>query len=145
MAETYLQQAKQLCFPLIWLPFMKNGLRILMLISVQMEDSLSVHLIMASLVLFTFKLHVLTTKDNGFGDGSGPVDWQSVQPNLALQLYQYYGNKKIIEEAYPYSQTFIELLLANPETVESGLGDWMSLGFEIVFPSLIRKKQAQHN
>ncbi|MDQ6844866.1 MAG: glycoside hydrolase family 78 protein [Bacteroidota bacterium] len=38
--------------------------------------------------------------DRGYGDGSGPVGWELAFPYLQKQLYEFYGDKKIIEENY---------------------------------------------
>ena len=39
--------------------------------------------------------------DKGFGDGSGPIGWELAYPYLQKLLYDYYGDKRIIEENYP--------------------------------------------
>eukprot|EP01105_Mastigella_eilhardi_P025947 TRINITY_DN724_c0_g1_i3.p1 TRINITY_DN724_c0_g1~~TRINITY_DN724_c0_g1_i3.p1 ORF type:complete len:709 (+),score=137.89 TRINITY_DN724_c0_g1_i3:744-2870(+) len=65
--------------------------------------------------------------DNGLGGQSGPIDWQSVVPQLALLLYRHYGDATFLDEAYPAMQRFIELALSNITSVEAGLGDWMTL------------------
>lgn len=48
--------------------------------------------------------------DNGFGDGSGPIAWASVLPVLQWQLYQYYGNRQMLEEMYEPTKRFVHLL-----------------------------------
>jgi len=48
--------------------------------------------------------------DHGFGDGSGPLAWGIVHPFLLWQLYQYYGDRLIVEEQYEYAKRWIELL-----------------------------------
>ena len=42
--------------------------------------------------------------DNGLGDMSGPVGWDTFQPMAIMWLYKYYGNVQIIEEAYNYTK-----------------------------------------
>ncbi|KAH3766065.1 glycoside hydrolase family 78 [Pelomyxa schiedti] len=87
--------------------------------------------------------------DHGFGDGSGPVDWQSVFPQLALEQYQYYGNLLALQLAYPYAKDFIQLMLSNLDTVQNGLGDWMTIepsptqltGLGILFADLVAMSQ----
>ncbi len=39
--------------------------------------------------------------DRGPGDGSGPLGWQLAYPFLIRQLYEFYGDKRIIEDNYP--------------------------------------------
>ncbi|MBN8861424.1 MAG: family 78 glycoside hydrolase catalytic domain [Sphingobacteriales bacterium] len=39
--------------------------------------------------------------DRGPGDGSGPLGWQLAYPFLIQQLYEFYGDKRIIEDNYP--------------------------------------------
>jgi alpha-L-rhamnosidase len=38
--------------------------------------------------------------DRGPGDGSGPLGWQLAYPFLIQQLYEFYGDKQIIEDNY---------------------------------------------
>jgi alpha-L-rhamnosidase len=38
--------------------------------------------------------------DKGYGDDSGPLGWELAFPYLQKQLYDFYGDKKIIEENY---------------------------------------------
>ncbi|MES1223915.1 MAG: family 78 glycoside hydrolase catalytic domain, partial [Bacteroidota bacterium] len=38
--------------------------------------------------------------DKGYGGESGPLGWELVFPYLQKQLYEYYGDKRIIEENY---------------------------------------------
>lgn len=38
--------------------------------------------------------------DRGYGDGSGPIGWELVFPYLQKQLYEFYGDKRIIENNY---------------------------------------------
>ncbi|MBX3253202.1 MAG: family 78 glycoside hydrolase catalytic domain [Chitinophagaceae bacterium] len=38
--------------------------------------------------------------DRGPGDGSGPLGWQLAFPYLVKQLYEFYGDKQIIEQQY---------------------------------------------
>ncbi len=39
--------------------------------------------------------------DRGYGGKSGPLGWQLAFPFLQKKLYEYYGDKKVIEEYYP--------------------------------------------
>jgi len=38
--------------------------------------------------------------DKGYGGESGPLGWELVYPYLQKQLYEYYGDRRIIEENY---------------------------------------------
>ncbi len=38
--------------------------------------------------------------DRGYGDGSGPLGWQLAFPFLQKKLYEFYGDKRILEENY---------------------------------------------
>lgn len=67
--------------------------------------------------------------DGGFGGGSGPIAWGSVHPFLLWQLYQYYGDRAIIEEQYPYSKKWLELLVKSAEDgiIKQCIGDHESV------------------
>ena len=39
--------------------------------------------------------------DRGYGDQSGPLGWQLGFPYLQKKLYEFYGDKRIIEQNYP--------------------------------------------
>jgi len=40
--------------------------------------------------------------DRGLGGESGPLGWQLAFPYVQKQLYDFYGDKRIIDRAYPY-------------------------------------------
>jgi alpha-L-rhamnosidase len=48
--------------------------------------------------------------DKGFGDLSGPLGWQLAFPYLQQQLYDWYGDKRVIEAYYPALQRQIAFL-----------------------------------
>jgi alpha-L-rhamnosidase len=48
--------------------------------------------------------------DRGYGDLSGPLGWQLAFPYLQQQLYDFYGDKRVIEENYAALQKQIEFL-----------------------------------
>ncbi len=48
--------------------------------------------------------------DEGYGNGSGPIEWGTAHPELLWQLYQYYGNRKIVKEQYPVARNWVEFL-----------------------------------
>jgi alpha-L-rhamnosidase len=50
--------------------------------------------------------------DRGYGDSSGPLGWQLAFPYLQKQLYDYYGDKRIIEKYYPAFKKQMDFLQA---------------------------------
>jgi alpha-L-rhamnosidase len=48
--------------------------------------------------------------DNGLGDSSGPISFQLVVPYVAKQLYDFYGDKRVIEKYYPALQKLARFL-----------------------------------
>lgn len=50
--------------------------------------------------------------DRGYGDSSGPLGWQLAFPYLQKQLYDYYGDKRIVEEYYPAFKRQMDFLQA---------------------------------
>jgi alpha-L-rhamnosidase len=48
--------------------------------------------------------------DEGYGGGSGPIEWGTAHPELLWQLYRYYGNKKLLREQYPNAKKWVEFL-----------------------------------
>ncbi|WP_423146158.1 family 78 glycoside hydrolase catalytic domain [Rubrolithibacter danxiaensis] len=57
----------------------------------------------------------------GIGDKSGPLGWQLAFPYVQKQLYEYYGDKRIIEENYPAFRRQIDFI--NSKAVD-GLFYW---------------------
>lgn len=51
-------------------------------------------------------------KDKGVGGESGPLGWQLAFPYLQMQLYEFYGDKRIIETHYPAVVKQLEFLQA---------------------------------
>jgi alpha-L-rhamnosidase len=65
--------------------------------------------------------------DAGMGGESGPIGWDSVVLPLQLYLFDYYGDRRVMEDSYTASARWMEFLLAAPAgAVEGGLSDWMS-------------------
>ncbi|CAB9522605.1 K05989 alpha-L-rhamnosidase [Seminavis robusta] len=64
--------------------------------------------------------------DKGLGFGTGPIGWQTFQPEALLWLYKYYGDIKTLRESFPHTKAYIDLL-DNHQTdgIQNGLGDWM--------------------
>lgn len=67
--------------------------------------------------------------DSGPGDGSGPMGWQAAYPFLIKKMYEYYGDKRIIEENYAAVARLIAFLEARAEDhlSDKDLGDHEAL------------------
>ncbi len=67
--------------------------------------------------------------DKGLGGNSGPIGWGTAQPWLLYQLYQYYGNRRIIEKQYEYSKQWVQLIQddAKDHVIDVGISDHESL------------------
>jgi alpha-L-rhamnosidase len=67
--------------------------------------------------------------DESLGAKAGPVGWGSAQPVLLWQLYQYYGNKRALEENYELTRRWISLLrtCARDNILDNGISDHESL------------------
>jgi alpha-L-rhamnosidase len=50
--------------------------------------------------------------DRGYGDGSGPLGWQLGFAFLQKQVYDFYGDKKVIEESYDAFKKQMDFLKA---------------------------------
>lgn len=59
--------------------------------------------------------------DRGYGGHSGPLGWQLAFPYLQKKLYEFYGDKRIIEENYSGIQKGMEFLKSKEV---SGLFHW---------------------
>jgi alpha-L-rhamnosidase len=67
--------------------------------------------------------------DSGFGEGSGPIEWGTAHPLLLWQLYQYYGDRRLMAEQYDTAKRWIELLQSKAvdHIIDNGLGDHETL------------------
>ncbi len=68
--------------------------------------------------------------DSGLGGRAGPIEWGTVVPYLAYQIYAYYGDMRVLQQAYPGVQAFVQLILnvsAPNYFLENGLGDFGAL------------------
>lgn len=67
--------------------------------------------------------------DSGPGDGSGPLGWQAAYPFLIKKMYEYYGDKRIVEENYAAVARLIAFLesRAVDNLSDKCLGDHESL------------------
>jgi len=48
--------------------------------------------------------------DQGLGGNSGPIAWGTAHPMLVRQLYQYYGDKRILEEQYENVKRYVNFI-----------------------------------
>jgi len=67
--------------------------------------------------------------DLGLGGGAGPVGWGTAHPMLLWQLYQYYGDRRLLEEQYPIAKDWLALLEASAKDgiLVNGISDHESL------------------
>jgi alpha-L-rhamnosidase len=67
--------------------------------------------------------------DEGLGGESGPIGWGTVLPLLLVQLYQYYGDRRLLEEEYPTAKRWVEFLVAKAKEgpIVRGISDHESL------------------
>ena len=67
--------------------------------------------------------------DAGLGNGSGPIEWGSVHPVLLYRLYQYYGDRRLLERQYPIAKNWVNFLRgkAKDNLIDTTLGDHESI------------------
>ena len=65
----------------------------------------------------------------GLGEKAGPVDWGAAQPLLQWQLYQFYGDKRLLEENYELTKSWMSFLesRARDGILDNGISDHESL------------------
>jgi len=70
-----------------------------------------------------------TSRAANLGDGSGPVDWGVAEPLLAWQLFQYYGDRRVMSDNYDAIKRWINLLRskATDDLLDNGISDHESL------------------
>ena len=78
---------------------------------------------------FTETAPYVGISSDGLGEGAGPIGWASAQPVLLRQLYQYYGNRRLMEEQYGLTKRWIEFLqtCATNQILDNGISDHESL------------------
>ncbi|MCH7904086.1 MAG: family 78 glycoside hydrolase catalytic domain [Armatimonadetes bacterium] len=61
--------------------------------------------------------------------GAGPIGWGLAHPLLVAQLYQYYGDRQIVEENYDAARTWVDLLERSSDgyIIDRCIGDHESL------------------
>jgi len=62
-------------------------------------------------------------------NGAGPVEWGSVHPVLLFRLYQYYGDRKMVEEHYPVAKKWVDFLASHAKdyVIDVTIGDHESI------------------
>lgn len=78
---------------------------------------------------FTETAPFVGISDQGLGEKSGPVEWGTAHPLLQWQLYQYYGNTRILEQHYEETRRWLSLLESQAKDfiLANGIGDHESL------------------
>jgi alpha-L-rhamnosidase len=67
--------------------------------------------------------------DEGLGDDAGPVGWGTAFVQIQWQLYQHYGERRLLEEQYPLTRKWVEFLhtCAKDGILDNGISDHESL------------------
>ena len=78
---------------------------------------------------FTETAPFVGISDQGLGEKSGPVGWGTAHPLLQWQLYQYYGDRRLLEEQFETTQRWIALLQSRAQDgiLDNGISDHESL------------------
>jgi alpha-L-rhamnosidase len=65
----------------------------------------------------------------GLGEKAGPIGWGTAQPLLQWQLYQYYGDRRLLEEQYDTTRRWFDFLQsrATEDLIDNGISDHESL------------------
>ena len=68
-------------------------------------------------------------QSEGFGDGTGPIGWQLAHPFILDKLFQFYDDKKFVEEQYPTVVKLVNFLKtqAKDHLIGHGIGDHVSV------------------
>lgn len=63
----------------------------------------------------------------GFRDSP---EWGSASVIIPWQMYKWYGNKEVLQKAYPMMKSYVQYLqtTAKDNIISHGLGDWFDLG-----------------
>jgi alpha-L-rhamnosidase len=78
---------------------------------------------------FTETAPFVGVSDQGLGGESGPVGWGTAQPFLQWELYQYYGDLRLLADEYPTTKRWMEFLqsCSQNDLLDNGIGDHESL------------------
>jgi len=62
-------------------------------------------------------------------EDAGPIGWALAHPLLLAQLYQYYGDRRIVEEHFEAARTWVDLLAKHADgyIIDRCIGDHESL------------------
>jgi alpha-L-rhamnosidase len=78
---------------------------------------------------FTETAPFVGISDESLGEGSGPIGWGTAQPFLLWRLYQYYGDKRLLEDNYELTKRWVALLQSQAQDgiLDNGISDHESL------------------
>ncbi len=78
---------------------------------------------------FTETAPFVGISDESLGGGAGPIGWGTAQPVLLWELYQFYGDRRLLEEQYDHTKRWIDLLqsCAHDDLLDNGISDHESL------------------
>ncbi len=78
---------------------------------------------------FTETAPFVGISDEGLGEMSGPVGWGTAHPFLLWRLYQYYGDRRLLEENYEPAKRWLALLRSSAKDgiLDNGISDHESL------------------
>ena len=78
---------------------------------------------------FTETAPFVGVSDEGLGGGSGPIGWDTGQPFLQWELYQYYGDAQLLAANYAVTKRWINFLqtCARADLLDNGISDHESL------------------
>jgi alpha-L-rhamnosidase len=78
---------------------------------------------------FTETAPFVGISDESLGEGSGPIGWGTAQPFLLWRLYQYYGDRRLLEENYELTKRWVALLQSRAQDgiLDNGISDHESL------------------
>jgi alpha-L-rhamnosidase len=78
---------------------------------------------------FTETAPFVGISDESLGEGSGPIGWGTAQPFLLWRLYQYYGDKRLLEDNYELTKRWVALLQSRAQDgiLDNGISDHESL------------------
>lgn len=81
---------------------------------------------------------IVPTGGWGFNGGSGPA-WDSAMILIPWYMYEYCGDKSILEEMYDNMKLYVNYMLEMSEgfLVDFGLGDWCPPSGEIKCPTMV--------
>jgi alpha-L-rhamnosidase len=71
---------------------------------------------------------------DGLGGSAGPVEWGAVLPVLLEKLYQYYGNRSLLESQYPVARKWVDFMHAHAKNnlIDITIGDHESVEPKLV-------------